>query len=713
MADTIGVKKSKFLSRLLRDEAGNAIAILAAAVIPVIGLVGGAVDVSRMYLVRSKLQAACDAGSLMGRRVQGAGQWSDDNFKANTEAERLFDANFGEGAYGAKDIQISYTEQAGNVKGTASAVIPMALMQIFNKGDQTITATCDAELRTPSTDVMFVIDTTGSMNCEINQAGCTNNDNVEAPNAKMKGLRTAVRCFYEILAKQNIAETTKEDCNETADPSGGLAADVRLRFGFVPYAANVNVGKLLPLDYIADSWSYQSRAAVFGAPSGGSGWKAVYGTESSPVQTDIDEDDESNTAWVDRPEGQNLSPASGGTWAWAFRAQRSSSCNVTLPPLIPGSSSGTLTFVSQTPNPVTYPDSLVTRRYEQTDGTWNYQYRYRYYSNSPYGRICRLQRREINRNVTTTEYQTTQPVTWEGAQQFLNWEYRKTTFDISGLKDTNNNAWNAGVTLPIGDNGTDKTVTWSGCIEERKPARINDNDPSDNWDPIPTEALDMDFVLAPDPSDPDTQWGPILNDVYYERLEWNGAEWVTRNATATSRTNEDSFYPTETTYVGKTTPFCPSEALLLNEVTPSGFSNYLDDLQAIGNTYHDIGLIWGARLMAQNGIFSNITNDREGIQRHVVFMTDGATTASDRDVAAYGISGLDRRQNDGSQAPGGNWLVKNVDARTQAACKWLRGEGNTTVWVVSYGDLGASTNDKLRACVDNNADRFFEATNTP
>ena len=56
-----------FLSRLRTAEAGNTLAIGAAALLPLIGLVGGGVDMSRMYIVKTRLQHACDAGALAGR----------------------------------------------------------------------------------------------------------------------------------------------------------------------------------------------------------------------------------------------------------------------------------------------------------------------------------------------------------------------------------------------------------------------------------------------------------------------------------------------------------------------------------------------------------------------------------------------------------------------------------------------------------------------
>ena len=88
MAEHKNIKRSGVLSRILRDEAGNTIAIMAAAVIPIIGLVGGAVDVSRIFLVQTKMQAACDAGSLMGRKVMGGGSWSDNSYRARDRGRR-------------------------------------------------------------------------------------------------------------------------------------------------------------------------------------------------------------------------------------------------------------------------------------------------------------------------------------------------------------------------------------------------------------------------------------------------------------------------------------------------------------------------------------------------------------------------------------------------------------------------------------------------
>ena len=54
---------------LFRSSAGNTTLIAAVALLPLLALIGGGVDIGRGYMARTKLQAACDAGTLAGRRA--------------------------------------------------------------------------------------------------------------------------------------------------------------------------------------------------------------------------------------------------------------------------------------------------------------------------------------------------------------------------------------------------------------------------------------------------------------------------------------------------------------------------------------------------------------------------------------------------------------------------------------------------------------------
>src|SRR3954468_21509988 len=116
-----------FLARLRSNESGNTLAIMAAALIPMIGMVGSAVDISRAYLVKVRLQQACDAGVLAARRTMtGSSIAADTN--AKNQATNFFKINLKNGAYGASVTPIAVTDvmdaankPTGSVHGTASA----------------------------------------------------------------------------------------------------------------------------------------------------------------------------------------------------------------------------------------------------------------------------------------------------------------------------------------------------------------------------------------------------------------------------------------------------------------------------------------------------------------------------------------------------------------------------------------------------------------
>lgn len=57
------------LQTLRRDAAGNVVAMMGAALLPLAAFSGAAVDTARLYVVKVRLQQACDAGALAGRKM--------------------------------------------------------------------------------------------------------------------------------------------------------------------------------------------------------------------------------------------------------------------------------------------------------------------------------------------------------------------------------------------------------------------------------------------------------------------------------------------------------------------------------------------------------------------------------------------------------------------------------------------------------------------
>lgn len=680
------------MMRMLKNEEGNIIAILAAAVIPVIGLVGGGVDMSRLYLTQSRLQGACDAGALMGRRTMGSGAWDANGGIANTQALRMFDQNFESGAYGSSGLTRSYVESGGNVTGTASVTVPMALMQVLGVQSKVITVSCQAESRVPNTDVMFVLDTTGSMGGTA--AG--------SPQTKIAGLQIAVKCFYEALAKKNITDITAAACGETVDPSATNTGDVQLRFGFVPYAINVNVGRLLPLDYMANSWTYQSREATI-TPTATS--TPTYGTESAPTIVSTVDKALADTAWT------NIAMISvGGITYFGNTLTNSVNCSkLSVPPSSTATTTGTNELVSQSPTTPIAPDAVLTKTYAVKTVTKTRSYQRKFIP--PSGGItlgtCLLQYSDTGQNVRTVTTRTTTPITWSYTT-FTGWDYKPVTFDISGLKDVANNAWRTSVELPLGDNGAMTPIVWNGCIEERQTFRSTDADPADDWSPIPSSALDMDIDLVPTAGNAPTQWGPMLTGAVWQRLALTTDVFGKRILSSSPTLNNVWLSRNDILSLPRPTINCPAAARKYQTWDPAEFSNYVNSLTPDGFTYHDIGLLWGARIMSPTGIFAaenapaNMT-----IERHMVFMTDGATDVRPDDYSAYGIHWYDRRQTSPDAAPTETQLESITDARTAALCKAIKNK-NITLWVISYGDVGTDMNAKLETCAT--PGRFFQAT---
>jgi len=213
------------VARLMRDERGNTLAMAAAATIPLLGLVGSGIDLSRTYLARNKLQQACDAGVLGGRKVMG----STVDAAVIAEVRKYVNFNFPQGTQQTATFAIDPTEGANkSVDLTLSTTVPTSIMKLFGFGSLAITASCTGRQDFINTDVMLVLDTTLSMNCLPTDGNilCT----TKKTGSKIDALRNGVIEFYRALRP---AQTQLE------------AAGLRLRYGIVPYSMSVNIGKLL------------------------------------------------------------------------------------------------------------------------------------------------------------------------------------------------------------------------------------------------------------------------------------------------------------------------------------------------------------------------------------------------------------------------------------------------------------------------------------
>ncbi len=658
MARTTPHKKG-FLARLRRNEAGNTLALTAAAVVPLLALVGGGVDISRYYLTRSRLQNACDAAVLAGRKSMTGVTWATAD---ETVATNFFNTNFPSGTFGSTASDIDFdVDNAGVVDGTATATIPATLMTLFGIESKVITATCRAELQLPNSDVMFVLDTTLSM-LETNPGDTQN---------RITGLRSAVQNFYTQL------EAAK-------------AAGTQLRYGFVPYSSTVNVGLLLKREWMADSWTYQSRQGnevveVPGNTQGGTTnntdnppWNPLATTTTTYIQS------ETCTAPANTVVNNN------DNWsAWS-----------------PDSTS-----LPRTRTQLQRKNGSTFSANRQTSGQYIGQ--------------CKIVETNYNnssRTVTNTVAANPNAGQTGASSWKYYWDYLPRTINVSALKGSLGTGLMAGGQVTV-DNFkavntssshtfTFQNIDWGtgsspkACIEERQTVRLGETG----------TAYDLDIDLVPNPAMPETQWGPAIPQLVYSRSVGN--YYPANNAAITGWT-KDSVIRTNNGYItpsSYTTDFaaCPGAARKLSTLTSSELTTYLTSLVPAGRTYHDIGFLWGLRLISAQGLFASENQSAPNggsIARHIIFMTDGATETNIADYDAYGLAALDRRRtaNPNTALPTDSEQDTIVEDRLSSLCTVAKAPPkNITVWVIAFG---TSLTDLLRDCASSTG-HAFQANDT-
>ncbi|WP_277981329.1 pilus assembly protein TadG-related protein [Sphingomonas phyllosphaerae] len=207
------------LSPLLRDRRGSTIGIMAAGLVVGIGSLGSAIDIGRMYIVKSQLQAGVDAAALAGARAFGVTDNSPNS--RSKQVDSYFDGNFSRSPAYMGTTNVIVTPTFAVVNGVnvttvnAAATLDMSFMRLFGFREVTMRAAAKAELQPRSLEVMVVMDNTGSMK-----------DYLSNGKTRITALKDAANSFVDILFQGG---TQRKD----------------LALGFVPYDITVNVGNLL------------------------------------------------------------------------------------------------------------------------------------------------------------------------------------------------------------------------------------------------------------------------------------------------------------------------------------------------------------------------------------------------------------------------------------------------------------------------------------
>jgi hypothetical protein len=466
MRDFIKLSCARLKQGVITDTAGNVFPLAAAGIFVIAAMVGGGVDMSRAYMAKNRLQAACDAGVLAGRKtVTNAGL----DTASTTMANNFFNANFNTVQQDVVNPVFTPTtdDDGVTIKATASATVNTTIMKIFGKTSMAVNVECSASLGISNSDVTMVLDTTGSMDTVLSGSTQT----------RIQALREAMKSFYTTL--------------DTSAKGG----DARIRYAFVPYASTVNVGHLLTdLDtrYIRNSWPIQSRVPL---------WNTIVTPTFDSWGTPVNATSE-----------PNYSSTSYSSWVnyTTTRYGSSTACTNALPANVAFANTGSPSVESDT----TINGSgqqVVTTTSTQLQTTTEYRC-------TGTGSNRRHQIRTGTRNAETIQTATSDPVYIDvTSYEFNKWEYRQVTVDTSVYKTY------AAVTTTNGTDGTAETsAAWGGCIEERATTNATSFSYSALTGISPSAATDLDMDSAPNVSIDSTKWAPLWPELSYRRLDSSG-----------------------------------------------------------------------------------------------------------------------------------------------------------------------------------------------
>lgn len=244
----------RFILNLCRDVRGMSGVMVTMSIIPTVAVIGIATDVSRTYIVKTRLAAALDAAALAGGK---------NFFDSDREAQikKYFDANFPEGFYGstvtgpyemdANGNQLSpghvYDQNDSVLRLSADVSVPTVFMSVFDFDTMDVGGAAEVTRETSLLDVVLAIDMSGSMLRNV-QGGSTSN-----PDERRIALaKVAAVDLIDILFGNNIENAL-------------------LNIGVVPWSGKVNITENgTEYGYAADGSTLPSAALFTTQPIAGS-----------------------------------------------------------------------------------------------------------------------------------------------------------------------------------------------------------------------------------------------------------------------------------------------------------------------------------------------------------------------------------------------------------------------------------------------------------
>jgi Flp pilus assembly protein TadG len=271
--------KNRFL-HLVRAQRGASLPMIAAGIIPMIGALGGAVDLANVYMVRSQLRDSVDSAALTGGRLYNA----DDR---DTQVNNYITANLSALRTGNTLESVTIAQgpagSGATLTVTAKVKVKTFLMRVFGIETVETQASATVERRSNALELVLALDNTLSM------------DQLDADgNVRINSLKSASRDFVGILY-------------------GGADTNPNLQISVLPYTAYVNIGKMLQDEQATTGKTYINPIPGYVYnPADPLGWKGCVDEPDTDNTITSATDAADNSKWTTAYDTQEYIPGSAG-----------------------------------------------------------------------------------------------------------------------------------------------------------------------------------------------------------------------------------------------------------------------------------------------------------------------------------------------------------------------------------------------------------------
>lgn len=206
----------RLLQRFRNNQRGAVAMIFALSVIPLMVMAGLAVDLSRAYLIKTRLGHSLDAAGLAVGSMRST---STNTTYLESQFTNFVNANYPDNKTGTVH-NLTFMDNGGIITVTGKATVETVFMGIIGINSITVSSSAEVMVETNGLELVLVLDNTGSM----------------GSSGKLTDMKTAAQDLIDIIFGN---ETTPD----------------LLKVGLVPFAGSVNIGTAMAA-HVEDTSTY-------------------------------------------------------------------------------------------------------------------------------------------------------------------------------------------------------------------------------------------------------------------------------------------------------------------------------------------------------------------------------------------------------------------------------------------------------------------------